>query len=34
MENLLEEAREKHISKELVKNIWELIHKESLNIEK
>lgn len=34
MKKILEEAKEKHISEELVKNIWELIHKESINIEK
>ncbi len=34
LENLLEEAKEKNVNKELVKTIWEAIHKESLNIEK
>ena len=34
MSNLLEEARERNVSEELVKNIWSEIHKHSLNIEK
>lgn len=34
LKNLLEEAKEKNVNSELVKKIWEEIHKESLNIEK
>jgi chorismate mutase len=34
MSNLLKEADNRHVNKELVKTIWEEIHKESLKIEK
>ena len=34
LKNLLEEAKEKNVNSELIKKIWEEIHKESLNIEK
>lgn len=34
MENLFQEALDKWVSKELVRDIWHLIHKESLNLEK
>ena len=34
LEKLLEEAKEMWVNQNLIKNIWEQIHKESLNIEK
>ena len=34
LNNLLLEAEDKNVNKDLIKNIWELIHKESLKIEK
>jgi chorismate mutase len=34
MNNLLEEAKERNVDLELVKKIWEEIHKTSLKIEK
>ncbi|MDQ7009855.1 MAG: chorismate mutase [Candidatus Gracilibacteria bacterium] len=34
MYKVLEEAKDKHLSEDLVKKIWNLIHKESLKIEK
>jgi len=34
MTNLLEEAKERDVDSNLIKNIWELIHEQSLKIEK
>ena len=34
MKNLLEYAREREINPELIRTIWEEIHKEALNLEK
>ena len=34
LKKLLEKAKERWVNQNLVKNIWEQIHKEALNIEK